>query len=269
MSFDMSRFERGQVWMVRFKHPEEQVGHEQKKDRPWLVLSVGKFNTSSSLVTMVPISTRDETKTPSQVLFYNDRGVKNAILCEQVRTFDYRSGAYIFDFMGNLSNEVLERVDVALSIHLGLHYSPITLKNLYDTMEAIIKSVSYMQEKDSSPKFSEEDVKEFTNIMKSMASDVLKDTHPETVEPTPILVTKVEEREPREYDLPTVEEKEEPKKPKSTRMKWDIETAKKFIDDANSYPMKVVMEKWGISKKTRFYSMKNYAATLLMKETKE
>lgn len=58
MTYDMVKFERGQVWMVKFKH-QEAVGHEQKKDRPWLVLSVGKFNKSSGMVTMVPITTRN------------------------------------------------------------------------------------------------------------------------------------------------------------------------------------------------------------------
>ena len=171
MTYDMVKFERGQVWMVRFKYPQEQVGHEQKKDRRWLVLSVGKFNKSSGMVTMVPITTRNAIVSPSQVLFSNDRGLNNVILCENIRTFDHSSGAYIFDFLGNVSDEVLEKVDVAISIHLGLHYSPITLKKLYDSMEAIIKSVGYMQQKADTPKFTDDDVLQFADKLQMLAGN--------------------------------------------------------------------------------------------------
>lgn len=171
MNYDMVRFERGQVWLIRFKK-KEAVGREQMKDRPWVILSIGKFNSSSGMITCAPITSRDRTVTPAQVLFYNNDGSKNVVLCEQIRTFDYKSGEYILDYMGNLSDDVMEKVDVALSIHLGMHYSPITLKSLYDSMEAIIKSVGYMQ-KQKSKVFTDEDVADFVEKMKSIAGSQL------------------------------------------------------------------------------------------------
>ena len=278
MTYDMCKFERGQVWMVRFKYPQEQIGHEQKKDRPWLVLSVGKFNKSSGMVTMVPITTRNTIVCPSQVLFSNDRGLNNVILCENIRTFDHSSGAYIFDFLGNVSDEVLEKVDVAISIHLGLHYSPITLKKLYDSMEAIIKSVGYMQQKADTPKFTDDDVLQFAEKLQMLAnnpaSDEISDTKVEDSETshTEIEITPVKETieiSTTEYTRPstpnqgTINNVEV----KTKRMKWTPEICKEFIHDAETLPMKKVMEKWTISKKTRYYSMKNYAARLL-EETK-
>lgn len=278
MTYDMVKFERGQVWMVRFKHPQEQVGHEQKKDRPWLVLSVGKFNKSSGMVTMVPITTRNTILCPSQVLFSNDRGLNNVILCENIRTFDHSSGAYIFDFLGNVSDEVLEKVDVAISIHLGLHYSPITLKKLYDSMEAIIKSVGYMQQKADTPKFTDDDVLQFAEKLQMLAgnpaSDDINATKAEDSETshTEMKITPVKETieiSTTEYTRPSTPNQgtNNNVEVKTKRMKWTPEICKEFIHDAETLPMKKVMEKWTISKKTRYYSMKNYAARLL-EETK-
>lgn len=261
MRYDMVKFTRGQVWMVRFKSVEA-VGHEQKKDRPWLVLSVDRFNKSSGMVTMVPITTRDSIVSPSQVLFYNERGIKNVILCENIRTFDYSSGAYIFDFMGNISDEVLEKVDVAISIHLGLHYSPLTLSKLYESMEAIIKSVSHMQQKAETPVFTDDDVLQFAEKLQMLASEPAPVEEKDT---TPVIKEVEEPVSTIEEKIPTPVKQITKSTVKNSRMKWTPEICKEFLEDAESQPMKKVMEKWNIMKKSRFYSMKNYAATLLKK----
>ncbi len=283
MTYDMCKFERGQVWMVRFKHPES-LGHEQAKDRPWLVLSVGRFNSSSGMLTAVPITTRDEVRSPSQVKFVNWYGKNNVICCEQVRTFDHSSNAYIFEFLGQVSDEVLEKVDVAISIHLGLHYSPITLNKLYDSMEAIIKSVCYMQQKADTPKFTDDDVIQFAEKLQMLADNTAHDeisttkveefdksfdtTRTEVKYPTSeIPTTKKIEVSTAEYKEPDIPNQETIKnvEVKTQRIKWTPELCREFIHDADTLPMKKVMEKWSISKKSRFYSMKNYAATLLEK----
>lgn len=268
MAFDQVRMERGQVWVIRF-HNQEQVGCEQMKDRPWLILSVGKFNQSSGMITAVPITTKDSIRTPAQVLFENMRGQSNVILCEQIRSFDTRSGAYTFDYMANISDKVLERVDVALSVHLGLHYSPITLQKLYDSMEAIIKSVGYMQEKANTPKFTDEDVLEFATKLESLTSAIIK---PQTVEETP-------KSEPQTVSGITLDEETlvpEPEdtssikvQPKVKRHKWTIETCKKFLEDASTLPMKEVMEKWNIAKKTDFSYRKTYVKSRLSEMSSE
>lgn len=281
MNYDMVKFERGQVWMVRFKR-KESVGHEQDKDRPYLVLSVGRFNKSSGMVTMVPITSRDSIVSPAQVLFTNDRGLKNVIVCEQIRTFDYKSGAYIFDFMGNLSDEVLEKVDVAISIHLGLHYSPITLNKLYDSMEAIIKSVGYMQKKVDAPKFTDDDVIQFAEKLQMLASNPTNDLtqdppkYPSILEvmdeaygihdeDNEISATKEIEVSTAEYIGPSIPEQDTIKsvEVKTKRIRWTPETCKEFLKDADTLPMKDVMIKWDILKKTRFYYMRSYASNLL------
>ncbi len=302
MTYDMVKFERGQVWMIRHKYQNPAVGHEILKDRPWLILSIGKFNKSSGLLTAVPLTTRDKVVSPAQVIFNTERGHNNVILCEQIRTFDHTSGAYIFDFLGNLSPEVLERVDVAVSIHLGMHYSPITLKKLYDSMEAIIKSVGYMQQKADTPKFTDEDVNQFAEKLKMLAADTLEsevvtEESPkfdawgvptrETIIAETQEASKVDAwrgknftaaaiaetqvsatvEDTTEHQVEDTEPKEETNsaETKQKRIKWTPETCEEFLRDADTLPMKQVMNKWNILKKARFYSMKKYAADLMKK----
>lgn len=259
MKYDMVKYERGQVWVIRWKNPTY-VGREQSKDRPWLILSVGKFNQSSGMITAVPITTRSDVRTPSQVLFMNDSYRDNVILCEQIRTFDYKSGEYILDYLGTISNEVLEKVDVALSVHLGLHYSPITLKSLYDSMEAVVKSIGYLNKDDK--RFTDDDVLEFAEKLQMLAANPTNNEVSATLE-----IVEEEEQETtvteevEEDIISTTVRDTTPKK----RVKWTKELCKEFLEDADNLPMKKVMEKWDISKKPRFYSMKHYAQSILMK----
>lgn len=281
MAFDMVKFERGQVWMVRFKHPQF-AGREQEKDRPHVVLSIGKFNTSSGMVTMAPITTREEVRTPSQVGFINHYNRKNVVLCEHIRTLDHTCGEYLFEFMGVLSDEIMEKIDVALSIHLGMHYSPITLKSLYDTMEGIVKSVGYMQEKAGTPKFTDEDVQKFTEKLREISEtalgSIITDTEgnkeivtTNTDIPT-IIVTneevaatkeEVSEEQPKVSWIKPELKVEETIAPKKPRMKWTREKCKEFLNDMNTLPMKEVMKKWDVEKKAKLYPMKAYAMKLM------
>ena len=281
--YDMVRFERGQVWVIRFKDQNESKGHEQKKDRPWLVLSTGIYNQTAGMVTCVPITTRDSVETPAQVLFTNARGVKNIILCEQIRSFDYTCGDYIFDYAGTLNEKILEDVDVALSIHLGLHYSPITLNKLYDSMSAVIKSVTYMQTKANTLKFTDEDVLEFATKLEELAVSEMREDPREYISKIDKLEVKdinsevaasIEESSKEEIEEvsptpiePIQEEEISPVENKSTdkRMRWTDEECKAFLEDADSLPMKEVMKKWGISKKTKYYYTKNYVKSKLQK----
>lgn len=270
MAYDMVRYERGQVWMIRWKN-SFQVGHEQNKDRPWLILSIGKFNQSSGMITAVPITTRDKIVSPAQVLFINDWQKNNVIMCEQIRTFDTKSGEYILEYKGNISAEVLEKVDVALSVHLGLHYSPITLNKLYDSMEAIIKSVGYMQQKASTPVFTDDDVLSFAEKLQSLASipaseevatsinspDEHVDDPPTPSDPQP--------KTPTVKKDPPAQSKDSSTKNTRAYRRWTQESIQEFLHDADTLPMKQVMDKWNISQKSRFYTTKNYVQSLLEK----
>lgn len=257
----MIKYERGQVWNL-YVSKNYRAGHEQNLSRPWLVLSLGIYNKSSGMITAVPITSSTNKKDfPTHVEFCNDRDEKNIILCEQIRSFDTNVKDYRFEYIGTLPPSTMEKVDVALSIHQGLHYSPITLNKLYDTMESIIKSIAYMESKNNTPKFSDQDVSEFTEKLVSQVSttfnldsSVLGDSMNE-VSATREEITNQED----------TSKKESPEK--STRINWTDDKILEFLSDTENMPMKDVMSKWGISKKTKYYSMKNYVKTLSMKKS--
>ena len=104
--FDMVKFEKGQIWKICFKDKTEVKGREQDKDRPWIILSTRKFNQSSGMITAAPLTTRDSIVSPSQVMFTDMRGKNSVVLCEQIRTFDYKSGFY----------EMFLHVDILLTL---------------------------------------------------------------------------------------------------------------------------------------------------------
>lgn len=254
MSFDMVKFEKGQIWRVQWTNPS-QVGHEQQKDRPWLILSDGKFNQSSGMVTAVPITTRDHTSTPSQVLFVNDRDIYNVVLCEQIRTFDYTSEAYKFDYMGNISRDVLDKVDEAIAFHLGLMYSPLTLKSLYEYLDSIVTNVSKNLKK--TDKLTDEDIKQFHDKLVSLGGFQKSDesTHRKRgrppKNPKSLDVSSASADKPDDNSNSPDDNSNSPddKKPAKGRIKWTKEICQQFVNDASTLPMLEVMDKWGIYKK--------------------
>lgn len=245
--YDMVKFERGQVWVIRFKDPGEAKGHEQNKDRPWLVVSTSKYMHTSKMITAVPISSQDKAYTPAHVTFYNQNNTKNCVMCEQIRSFDTSSGAYTLDYLGCLSDAIMEKVDVALSIHLGMHYSPITLKALQESVDAVVKSVGYMQEKANTPKFTDSDVEEFATKLEERAKANLE----VTVEASATPVT-FDARTSPEVEVVTS------KKPSRTpRRVWTTDKINEYLKDCDTLTMKAIMEKWHMRKQD-VYSTKAY-----------
>ncbi len=65
-----------------------QVGHEQRGRRPALVLSPAQYNTKSSLILCLPITSRIKGY-PFEVLLPEGLCVAGAILSDQVRNLDF------------------------------------------------------------------------------------------------------------------------------------------------------------------------------------
>ena len=257
MSYDLVRFERGQVWYIRGYGTSTPVGHEQSKDRPWLVLSDRKFNSSAGMVTAVPITSRDNITTPAQVMFVNDKSKNNVILCEQIKTFD--TACYKFEYLGALSDELMEKVDKALAFHLGLNINSVDLNLLLESVESVVQRIIDAKKADLSPKFSDEDVARFLERLTATTDAALKKA------------TIPEKGSGREYVLQEHDFRQSSKNTpsetgvKSQRIKWTPEIAQKFLKDADEHPMVEVMQRWSILKKPRFYSMRKYAEDLLSK----
>lgn len=263
MRHDLIKYERGQIWRIRNKNPNLlSYDPERVKDRSWLILSIGEFNQSTKRITAVPIVRRKHTYAPSQVLFEDGMGRKNVIPCEEVMSFDYSSGAYIFDYIGELPKEVLEKVDEAISIHLGVHYFPINLRNLYDSMEEVIKSIESMQQ-----------IVDASNSLDEVAAST--DTYTEDFDSTPGVEMHITEYQ-REDTLPSQDisvstpiptmESYSTTEDKTANIRWTKEVCEEFLHDAETMPMDKVMDKWNIFKKARFYSTKTYVKTLMIEK---
>lgn len=88
-----------------------QVGHEQKGDRPALVLSKDKFNLKMGFIFVCPIS-NTKRKNPFYVPIPDSEIVTGVIMTDQLRSLDYkaRNAIFIGKCSDNLLTEVLKRI---------------------------------------------------------------------------------------------------------------------------------------------------------------
>lgn len=78
---------RGDLVWVEF---DPQAGHEQAGRRPALVLSPKEYNERVGLMLCCPITSRIKGY-PFEVLLPDGLGITGAVLCDQVRNFDWQA----------------------------------------------------------------------------------------------------------------------------------------------------------------------------------
>lgn len=96
------------------------VGSEQGGIRPVLILQNNVGNKYSPTVIVAAITSKiDKSKVPTHVFIGNDKDLTDhsVALLEQIRTIDKQR---LTDKITHLSNEMMEEVDFALRISLGL-----------------------------------------------------------------------------------------------------------------------------------------------------
>lgn len=69
---------------------DPQTGHEQTGRRPGMVVSVDAFNRGTRLAICCPITNTSRT-TPLHVPVPADSGLTGYVMCEQIKSIDYRS----------------------------------------------------------------------------------------------------------------------------------------------------------------------------------
>ncbi len=108
---------RGEIYYVNF---DATIGVEIKKTRPALIIQNDIGNIHSQATIVAAITSTDRENFPYEVLLKAGEGglPKNSIiLLNQIRTIDKkRLGKRI----GMLSSEIIEKVDSAIKISLGL-----------------------------------------------------------------------------------------------------------------------------------------------------
>jgi mRNA interferase MazF len=86
---------------------DPQSGHEQMGKRPALVLSQTEFNNYRGFIFVCPISTTKR-KNPFYVEIPDGQAVKGIIMCDQLRSLDFRSR--IAEFISNCPEKLLAEV---------------------------------------------------------------------------------------------------------------------------------------------------------------
>ena len=113
---------RGDIYRVVL---DPTIGREIKKTRRCVVISNNQQNLYSPLLIVIPI-TSDLEKLYSWEVVIHSEGKKRKILTDQIRSVDRQR---LRDYKGQVSSEVLVKVEKALSIILALRRE---LSNLYD-----------------------------------------------------------------------------------------------------------------------------------------
>lgn len=110
---------RGDVYYVDFGSVEDAVGHEMAKKRPVLIIQNNLANKKSTTTICLCLSTKCKYGFPYRV-HYNDLNIVNResdICAEQIKTIDQ---SRLEQYLGNVGNAVMEEVDRALVVSLGI-----------------------------------------------------------------------------------------------------------------------------------------------------
>ena len=94
---------------------DPQSGHEQRGRRPALVISVGAFNRGMRMAICCPL-TNAERAIPFHVPVPDEASLTGFVMCEQVKSLDYRSRRikFIEKAPKELLDEVLAVIDASL-----------------------------------------------------------------------------------------------------------------------------------------------------------
>lgn len=105
---------RGQIYYIKSNYKE--VGSEQYAGRPAVIVSNNKNNYCSEVVEVVYMTTQPKHDLPTHVCT-NSTGTPSILLCEQINSV---SKLRVGDYIGTLSDDELQALDIALTISLGI-----------------------------------------------------------------------------------------------------------------------------------------------------
>ena len=113
----MQKIKRGQIWYADLSPV---VGSEQGGYRPILIIQNDIGNKySPTIIGAVITSRHTKANLPTHIWLNAECGLpkESMVECEQVRTLDKRR---LKDFMGTVSEEVMQEIDKGLKISFGL-----------------------------------------------------------------------------------------------------------------------------------------------------
>lgn len=112
-----TQYQRGAIYWLTEKIST--TGSEQAGERPCLIISNTVNNTYSPVVTVATITTKPKNRLPVHVDIPNVSGYNSTdtVLCEQIKTVAKNR---LTKFCGTLSPQLMQKVNRALNIQLGL-----------------------------------------------------------------------------------------------------------------------------------------------------
>lgn len=111
------KISRGEVFYIVSKY--DTVGSEQRSGRPAVVVSNNLNNEHSECVEICYLTLQEKKPLPTHVKIENGVCSNSTVLCEQVTTI---SKERVGDYLCRLPDDVMDEVDKALSISLGIDY---------------------------------------------------------------------------------------------------------------------------------------------------
>lgn len=262
MSRVFSKVARGQVWFIKGDNVnyKNSPGSVTAKSRPYLIVSCKENNLNSTTFNAVPISTGNDDY-PMHVRYtYNGR--PQVIQCEQIKTFDICD---LKEYMYTLSDEIMNKVNIAIANQLELTDNIPSYKTLIDMVENIARV--------KAKEFNSMNQKVTDNTVQEIASKIQSIFNIDE----PFSKKKVEYIEDTKENIPVSEVIEEaiqfesetnpisdliPKRtpisnmPTRGKKKWNDDNKKKFLEDCEKYGPEDIVKIWGLKNKASVYQYK-------------
>ena len=296
----MLKVRRGDVFICNQKFTNN--GSVENKTRPVVVVSNNKGNMSSTTCVVCPITSRDKTVIPSQVLYKYD-GKSQVILCEQIKTVSISD---LSSFVGYLSDEVMNEVDIALSIQLGLDKKEYSIEKAISFIEDTFTKVLRMKQVESKTTISEQELEDIAvriaktvdNLVSNENTYIIPDidtlhsdtdipkteinepiiTNADTINTEPIKSHTIEHKSQidkfnsrlqktasiNHTAIPAIDNAPAHTPGRSGKYFQTIGEIKKFLEDCDKLPIKTICDKYGMTPK-KVYNQK-YLCKKKMKE---
>lgn len=126
----MNDIKRGEMFYIS-RGGASYNGSEQHSDRPAVVVSNNKNNENSNVVEIVYMTTQPKTDLPTHVTV-RSTGRLSTVLCEQVSSV---STDRVNNYIGQVSEQEMKNIDIALMISLQLSGGGKTSKQYNETIQ--------------------------------------------------------------------------------------------------------------------------------------
>lgn len=112
----MQKLCRGDIWYYDFGMSKD--GSVENKRRPVIIISNDAGNKFGSVVTIVPVTTRDKSSCKPWQVYFEIDGRPQVILCEQCRCVNSNK---LSSYVGRVDASTMKKIDVALAIEFDLN----------------------------------------------------------------------------------------------------------------------------------------------------